>query len=77
MSIPAPLSAARDRFAGMSDEQSTQNGQDAVQLPDTPDQVLPGPHTGAPEDIPEHNTAPDGQPGHVKAAGFEDSTATA
>lgn len=48
-----------------------QNGQDAVQLPDSPDQVLPGPHTGAPEDIPEHNTAPDGQPGDVKALGLD------
>ena len=31
--------------------------------------VLPGPHTGAPEDIPEHNTAPDGLPGDEPATG--------
>jgi len=29
---------------------------------------IPGPHTGAPEDIPEHNTAPDGRPGDVQGS---------
>ncbi|HTN55634.1 MAG TPA: hypothetical protein VLZ82_05570 [Microbacterium sp.] len=55
----------------MKDEQSMPSGQeqDPGQYPGTPDQVLPGPHTGAPEDIPEHNTAPDGQPGDVQGAG--------
>ncbi|MFD5226260.1 hypothetical protein ACFWHT_11625 [Microbacterium sp. NPDC058342] len=52
----------------MSDQQQ---GQDAGQRPHTPGQDPSGSgeprqaggHTGAPEDIPEHNTAPDGQPG--------------
>ncbi|MFC7787392.1 hypothetical protein ACU045_00305 [Microbacterium sp. MAHUQ-60] len=50
--------------------------QDAGTHPHTPTADLPtadlpddaGAHTGAPEDNPEHNTAPDGHPGSVEDA---------
>lgn len=57
----------RDRGEGMSHAQP--GGGDREPEPGA-DGVLPGPHTGAPEDIPQHNTAPDGLPGG--APGTED-----